>query len=168
MSDSANKLPVMTDEQRRENLEKATAVRKERKALLDLVRQGSVTFEQASADPKCWRIPVVRLLIAVPGIGKARRPSSWPKLASPRIVESRASVAASETTSSTISPHPRVKPCSHLRCSCISRRSYQSMLPPWPCSFVLGWRRGCGVVFLVFDRFYFMGRVSRFPDTPFV
>lgn len=32
MSDSANKLPVMTDEQRRENLEKATAVRKERKA----------------------------------------------------------------------------------------------------------------------------------------
>lgn len=72
MSDSANKLPVMTDEQRRENLEKATAVRKERKALLDLVRQGSVTFEQASADPKYWRIPVVRLLIAVPGIGKAK------------------------------------------------------------------------------------------------
>lgn len=34
MSDSANKLPVMTDEQRRENLEKATAVRKERKAFL--------------------------------------------------------------------------------------------------------------------------------------
>lgn len=66
MSDSANKLPVLTDEQRRANLEKATAVRKERKALLDLVRQGSVTFEQASADPKYWRIPVVRLLIAVP------------------------------------------------------------------------------------------------------
>lgn len=72
MSDSANKLPVMTDEQRCENLEKATAVRKERKALLDLVRQGSVTFEQASADPRYWRIPVVRLLIAVPGIGKAK------------------------------------------------------------------------------------------------
>lgn len=42
MSDSANKLPALTDEQRRANLEKATAVRKERKALLDLVRQGSV------------------------------------------------------------------------------------------------------------------------------
>lgn len=39
MSDSANKLPALTDEQRRANLEKATAVRKERKALLDLVRQ---------------------------------------------------------------------------------------------------------------------------------
>ena len=72
MSDSANKLPVLTDEQRRANLEKATAVRKERKALLDLVRQGSVTFEQASADPRYWRIPVVRLLIAVPGIGKMK------------------------------------------------------------------------------------------------
>lgn len=72
MSDTASKLPVMTDEQRRENLEKAAAARKERKALLDLVRQGSVTFEQASADPKYWRIPVVRLLIAVPGIGKAK------------------------------------------------------------------------------------------------
>lgn len=72
MSDSAIKLPVLTDEQRRANLEKATAVRKERKALLDLVRQGSVTFEQASADPRYWRIPVVRLLIAVPGIGKMK------------------------------------------------------------------------------------------------
>lgn len=72
MSDSANKLPVLTDKQRRANLEKATAVRKERKALLDLVRQGSVTFEQASADPRYWRIPVVRLLIAVPGIGKMK------------------------------------------------------------------------------------------------
>ena len=75
MSDSANKLPVLTDEQRRANLEKATAVRKERKALLDLVRQGSVTFEQASADPKYWRIPVVRLLIAVPGVGKTKATS---------------------------------------------------------------------------------------------
>lgn len=72
MSDSANKLPALTDEQRRANLEKATAVRKERKALLDLVRQGSVTFEQASADPKYWRIPVVRLLVAVPGVGKTK------------------------------------------------------------------------------------------------
>ena len=72
MSDTASKLPVLTDEQRRANLEKATAIRKERKALLDLVRQGSVTFEQASADPKYWRIPVVRLLIAVPGIGKMK------------------------------------------------------------------------------------------------
>lgn len=72
MSDSANKLPVLTDEQRRANLEKATAARMERKVLLDLVRQGSVTFEQASADPKYWRIPVVRLLIAVPGVGKTK------------------------------------------------------------------------------------------------
>ena len=28
--------------------------------------------------------------------------------------------------------------------------------------------KGCGVVSLVFDRFYFTDRVSRFPDTPFV
>ena len=54
------------------NLEKAAAVRRERKALLDLVREGSVTFEQASADPRYWRIPVVRLLIAIPGVGKAK------------------------------------------------------------------------------------------------
>lgn len=72
MADSANTLPVLTDEQRRKNLEKAAAVRKERKVLLDLVRDGSVTFEQASADPRYWRIPVVRLLIAVPGIGKMK------------------------------------------------------------------------------------------------
>lgn len=72
MSDSANMLSALTDEQRRRNLEKAAAVRKERKALLDLVRQGSVTFEQASADARYWRIPVVRLLIAVPGIGKTK------------------------------------------------------------------------------------------------
>lgn len=81
MSDSANKLPVMTDEQRRENLEKATAVRKERKALLDLVRQGSVTFEQASADPKYWRIPVVRLADRRPrhrqGEGDPAHGPSW-------------------------------------------------------------------------------------------
>ena len=72
MADSANTLPVLTDEQRRKNLEKAALVRKERKALLDLVRGGSVTFEQASADPRYWRIPVVRLLIAIPGVGKAK------------------------------------------------------------------------------------------------
>lgn len=72
MADSANTLPVLTDEQRRKNLEKAAAVRKERKVLLDLVRDGSVTFEQASADPRYWRIPVVRLLIAVPSVGKAK------------------------------------------------------------------------------------------------
>jgi len=72
MADSVNTLPVMTDEQRRKNLEKASAVRKERKALLDLVREGAVSFEKASADPKYWRIPVVRLLIAVPGVGKAK------------------------------------------------------------------------------------------------
>lgn len=72
MSDSADKLPVLTEEQRRENLEKAAAARRERKALLDLVREGTVSFEEASADPKYWRIPVVRLLIAVPGIGKAK------------------------------------------------------------------------------------------------
>ena len=72
MADSANTLPVLTDEQRRKNLEKAALVRKERKGLLDLVRGGSVTFEQASADPRYWRIPVVRLLIAIPGLGKAK------------------------------------------------------------------------------------------------
>ena len=72
MADSVNTLPVMTDEQRRKNLEKAAVVRKERRALLDLVREGSVTFEQASADPRYWRIPVVRLLVAVPGVGKAK------------------------------------------------------------------------------------------------
>lgn len=72
MADSTNTLPVLTDEQRRKNLEKAAAVRKERKVLLDLVRDGSVTFEQASADPRYWRIPVVRLLIAVSGVGKAK------------------------------------------------------------------------------------------------
>lgn len=72
MADSANTLPVMTDEQRRKNLEKAAAARRERKALLDLVREGTVSFEKASADPKYWRIPVVRLLIAVPGVGKAK------------------------------------------------------------------------------------------------
>lgn len=72
MADSANTLPALTDEQRRMNLEKAAAARKERKTLLDLVRGGSVTFEQASADSRYWRIPVVRLLIAIPGVGKAK------------------------------------------------------------------------------------------------
>ncbi|WP_147336093.1 hypothetical protein [Collinsella sp. AF20-14LB] len=59
MSDSANKLPALTDEQRRANLEKATAVRKERKALLDLVRQGSVTF--SACDISLFRGGHIRL-----------------------------------------------------------------------------------------------------------
>lgn len=46
MADSANTLPVMTDEQRRKNLEKAAAARKERKVLLDLVREGTISFER--------------------------------------------------------------------------------------------------------------------------
>ena len=74
--------------------------------MLDLVRQGSVTFEQASADPRYWRIPVVRLLIAVPGIGKMKATQLMAQAASPRIAESRVSVADSVITSSSISPRP--------------------------------------------------------------
>lgn len=72
MAESANALPTLTDEQRRENLVKAAEARRERKALLDMVRERSITFEQATADPRYGRIPVVRLLVAVPGIGKTK------------------------------------------------------------------------------------------------
>ena len=110
MADSANTLPVLTDEQRRKNLEKAALVRKERKALLDLVRGGSVTFEQASADPRYWRIPVVRLLIAIP------------RRVFPRPAESRDSVADSANTSSGTFRLAGPKRCSRLDCFSFWRR----------------------------------------------
>ena len=136
--------------------------------MLDLVRQGSVTFEQASADPRYWRIPVVRLLIAVPGIGKMK---ATQLMAQAGISPNRRVKGLGCRQRDYIIEHlpaSKARTCPCLRHFFISRRSYQAMPPPWPYSFVLGWRRGCGVVSLVFDRFYFTDRVSRFPDTPFV
>lgn len=151
MADSADTMPVMTDEQRRKNLEKAAAARKERKALLDLVREGSVTFGQASADPRYWRIPVVRLLVAVPGVGKAKATQLMTEAGiSPR-VGSRVSVAGSASTSSGIFRLTGLKRCSRLDCSSFWRRLRLATPPPSRCSFAPGWRRGCDAVSHLFD-----------------
>ena len=70
MQDST--LPKITDEQRRLNLEKAVRVRAERKALLDRIADGELTFAEAIEDPTASRIPVRRVVMAVPGWGKAK------------------------------------------------------------------------------------------------
>lgn len=68
----ANKLPKITDAQRKANLEKAMRARTERHAFLERVASGELTFAEAVSDPIAARIPVRRLVMAVPGWGKAK------------------------------------------------------------------------------------------------
>ena len=69
-------LPTLSPEQRSANLAKARQVRQARAALLASVKSGEQTvpglLTAPTPDPVLAKIPVERLLGAVPGVGPAR------------------------------------------------------------------------------------------------
>lgn len=67
-------LPSMTNEQRMENLEKASAVRSRRKEIKALIASGKIKassiFNSDEAAVQKWRVKLV--LKSIPGIGEAK------------------------------------------------------------------------------------------------
>ena len=67
-------LPQLTDEQRKEALEKAAQARHERAELRERIKSGKVTLEEVldSDDPIANRMKVSALIESLPGYGKAK------------------------------------------------------------------------------------------------
>ena len=67
-------LPVLTDEQRKQALEKAAAARHARAELRENIKNGSVSVAQVleSDDPIAQRLKVSALIESLPGYGKAK------------------------------------------------------------------------------------------------
>ena len=67
-------LPQLTDEQRKEALEKAAQARHERAELREKIKSGKVTLEEVldSDDPIANRRKVSALIESLPGYGKAK------------------------------------------------------------------------------------------------
>ena len=68
-------LPSLTDEQRKEYLEKAAAMRKARAQVRKDLKAGRLSFAELmerADDPVIARLKVVHLLESLPGYGKAR------------------------------------------------------------------------------------------------
>lgn len=67
-------LPQLTDEQRKEALEKAAQARHERAELREKIKSGKVTLEEVldSDDPIANRMKVSTLIESLPGYGKAK------------------------------------------------------------------------------------------------
>lgn len=67
-------LPQLTDEQRKEALEKAAQARHERAELREKIKGGKVTLEEVldSDDPIANRMKVSALIESLPGYGKAK------------------------------------------------------------------------------------------------
>ena len=67
-------LPPLTDEQRKEALEKAAQARHERAELREKIKSGKVTLEEVldSDDPIANRMKVSALIESLPGYGKAK------------------------------------------------------------------------------------------------
>lgn len=67
-------LPQLTDEQRKEALEKAAAARNARAELREKIKTGQVTLEEVldSDDPIAARLKVSALIESLPGYGKAK------------------------------------------------------------------------------------------------
>jgi hypothetical protein len=67
-------LPELTDEQRKQALEKAAAARHARAELRENIKSGKVTVEQVlnSDDPIAQRLKVSALIESLPGYGKAK------------------------------------------------------------------------------------------------
>ncbi|WP_130812008.1 integration host factor, actinobacterial type [Olsenella sp. Marseille-P4559] len=67
-------LPQLTDEQRKEALEKAAKARHERAELREKIKSGKVTLEEVldSDDPIANRMKVSALIESLPGYGKAK------------------------------------------------------------------------------------------------
>ena len=67
-------LPQLTDEQRKEALEKAAKARHERAELRENIKSGKVTLAEVldSDDPIASRMKVSALIESLPGYGKAK------------------------------------------------------------------------------------------------
>ena len=67
-------LPQLTDEQRKEALEKAAAARHARAELREKIKNGEVSIEEVlnSDDPIAARMKVSALIESLPGYGKAK------------------------------------------------------------------------------------------------
>lgn len=67
-------LPQLTDEQRKEALEKAAQARHERAELRENIKSGKVTLEEVlnSDNPIASRMKVSALIESLPGYGKAK------------------------------------------------------------------------------------------------
>ncbi|MGI6229621.1 MAG: integration host factor, actinobacterial type [Tractidigestivibacter sp.] len=67
-------LPQLTDEQRKEALEKAAQARHARAELREKIKSGKVTLEEVldSDDPIANRMKVSTLIESLPGYGKAK------------------------------------------------------------------------------------------------
>ena len=95
-------LPQLTDEQRKQALEKAAAARHARAELREQIKKGEKSLESVlnSDDPIASRMKVSTLIESLPGYGKLRPPRSWRSSASPLPVASRASASVSASSSS--------------------------------------------------------------------
>jgi hypothetical protein len=67
-------LPQLSEEQRKQALEKAAAARHARAELRDKIKNGQVTLEEVldSDDPIASRMKVSALIESLPGYGKAK------------------------------------------------------------------------------------------------
>lgn len=72
MTENKSTLPELTDEQRRENLERAMQVRKERAQLMMRTKAGTVSISDAMDEDIAQGIRVESFLCGFPGIGKPR------------------------------------------------------------------------------------------------
>lgn len=72
-----NNLPKMTDEQRKAALERSAEARRERMEFKGVVKTGEISLADALADDRAKRI---RVLMCIPGIGKAKADDIMRKL----------------------------------------------------------------------------------------
>ena len=100
-------LPQLTDEQRKQALEKAAAARHARAELREQIKKGEKSLESVlnSDDPIASRMKVSTLIESLPGYGKAKAAKIPPKIrvfsfVSPLPVASRASASVSASSSS--------------------------------------------------------------------
>ncbi|MCI6273926.1 MAG: integration host factor, actinobacterial type [Tractidigestivibacter sp.] len=73
-------IPELTDEQRRENLRRAAAARREKAGLLHALKDGEAALAEVLDDPRAERIRVEALIRALPGYGRARSEGLMAKL----------------------------------------------------------------------------------------
>ena len=91
-------LPQLTDEQRKQALEKAAAARHARAELREQIKKGEKSLESVlnSDDPIASRMKVSTLIV----MARPRPPRSWRSSVSPLLVASRASASVSASSSS--------------------------------------------------------------------
>ena len=92
-------LPQLTDEQRKQALEKAAAARHARAELREQIKKGEKSLESVlnSDDPIASRMKVSTLIESLPGYGKAKAAKIMEE---PPPVASRASASVSASSSS--------------------------------------------------------------------